>query len=294
MIPDFHHAAFPLARLLEEKRETVTVVLPAREVADTLGQVVTALRSLDPLVDQVLVVDAASEDGSAEIARVAGAEVRQEAELMPEFGPVLGKGDAMWRALSVAEGELVAYLDSDTRGFPAHFATGVLGPLICEEGVQLVKGSYRRPLDTGAGEVQDGGGRVTQLMARPLLSAFYPELAGFDQPLAGEVAARRALFERMSFGTGYAVETRMLLEARDLLPSEAMVQTDLEERRNHHQPLHQLGAMSYAVLSTVMDHLRREGRLADDELPPFRAADGGLVDLVTEQRPPMASLRAPA
>src|SRR3954471_12798588 len=129
LIRRFHHSDFDLRRLLERKTEPITVVLPAREVADTIGEIVERLLGLDPLIDQVLVVDATSRDRTAEVAARAGAEVHQEAELVPEFGRVLGKGDAMWRALSVARGELVAYLDSDTRDFSPHFALGVLGPL---------------------------------------------------------------------------------------------------------------------------------------------------------------------
>ena len=132
MIRGFHHSEFPLERLLERKREPITAVLPAREVAETVGPIVERLQSLDPLIDQILVIDAGSEDGTAEVAAAAGAEVHQESELLREFGPTLGKGDAMWRALTVARGELIVYLDSDTRHFSEHFATGMLGPLLCE------------------------------------------------------------------------------------------------------------------------------------------------------------------
>ena len=177
MIAHFSHADHPLEELIERKREAVTVVLPAREVADTIGPIVEELQTLGPLIDQVVVVDAASTDATAEIARSLGVEVHQENDLLPEFGEALGKGDAMWRALSVVRGDLVVYLDSDTREFSANFATGLLGPLIAEEGVDFVKGTYVRPFTTAGGErLPSGGGRVTELTARPLLSAFYPEL----------------------------------------------------------------------------------------------------------------------
>src|SRR3954451_14882721 len=204
--------------LLERKRSAVTVVLPAREVADTIGPIVERLLGLGDLVDQLLVVDAGSADGTAELAAGLGAEVRQENELMPAFGPVSGKGDAMWRALSAARGEIVVFLDSDTDEFSEHFATGLLGPLVCHDELSFVKAFYRRPFTTADGRrLPEGGGRVTELAARPLLSAFYPDLAGFAQPLAGELAARRELLVQMPFATGYAVETAMLLNARDLL-----------------------------------------------------------------------------
>jgi glucosyl-3-phosphoglycerate synthase len=296
LILSFHHSRFPLAELRERKEETVTVVLPTREVADTIGPIVDCVLGLDGLVDQVLVVDAASEDGTADLAERHGAEVRQESELMPELGPALGKGDAMWRALSVADGDLIVYLDSDTRRFSGHFVTGMLGPLIAEPELRFVKGFFRRPFASGNGYEQPmDGGRVTELAARPLLSAFYPELAAFAQPLAGEVAARRELFHEIPFATGYAVETSMLLNAHDLLGGTVgMAQVDLDVRRNRHQPLSELGPMAYAVLQVVMDRLRAEGRLMDGATPPFRAADGRLVPVDLVERPPFATLRAAA
>jgi len=272
-------------------------VLPTREVADTIGPIVERLLSLDGLVDQVLVVDAASRDGTADIAASLGAQVHQEAELLPEYGQVLGKGDAMWRALAVAEGELIVYLDSDTRDFSAHFATGMLGPLICEPGVvQFVKGHFRRPYAGPEGEPRPvDGGRVTELTARPLLSAFYPELAALVQPLAGEVAARRSFLDQLPFACGYAIETSMLLHARDLLGgTDGMAQVDLDERRNHHQPLRALGPMAYAVLRVILERLRSEGRLTDDHAPPFQTADGQLIQVELVERPPYATLRARA
>ena len=289
LIRRFHHSEFDRGRLLEQKTESITVVLPGREVADTVGQIVERLRSLEPLIDQIVVVDADSRDGTADVAARTGAEVYQEAHLMPEFGQVLGKGDAMWRALSVARGDLVLYLDSDTRDFSPHFATGMLGPLLCESGLQFVKGFFRRPYVRADGtQLPADGGRVTELTARPLLSAFYPELAGFVQPLAGEV-------ERIPFATGYAVETAMLLYARDTLGgTDGMAQVDLDVRLNRHQPLQQLGPMAYSVLRVILERLRSDGRLVDDHAPPFQTADGGLVQVEVVERPPYARLRARA
>jgi glucosyl-3-phosphoglycerate synthase len=294
LVRTFHHREFPLEHLLRRKRGTVSVVLPTREVADTIGEIVGALRSLGGLIDQILVVDAASSDGTADLAARHGAEVHQESDLVPELGPAMGKGDAMWRALSVARGDVIVYLDSDTRSFSPHFATGMLGPLFCHRHVQFVKGTFRRPF-TGEGEERPlDGGRVTELTARPLLSAFYPELASFVQPLAGEVAARRGVFELIPFATGYAIETSMLLHARDLLGVRAMAQVDLEERRNHHKPLPELGPMAYAVLRVILERLREEGRLVDDHAPPLQTADGRLIQVELVERPPYASLRTPA
>jgi glucosyl-3-phosphoglycerate synthase len=294
LIRRFHHSEFDLRRLLEHKRDPITVVLPAREVAPTIGQIVERIRSLDPLVDQIVVVDANSRDGTAEVAARAGAEVYQEAELMPDYGRVLGKGDAMWRAIEVVRGELVAYLDSDTRDFAPHFATGMLGPLIVEPELQFVKAFFRRPYLRADGTQQPlDGGRVTELTARPLLSAFFPELAAFVQPLAGEVAMRRPLLERLPFASGYAVETAMLLHARDALGgTDGMAQVDLDVRLNEHQPLARLGPMAYAVLQVIAERLRAEGRLLDDPPPPLQTGEGEVVQVEVVERPSHSALRA--
>jgi glucosyl-3-phosphoglycerate synthase len=280
----FHHSAYPAARIAAEREQSVTVCLPARECAATVGEIVRALGALREAgaIDEIVVIDAASHDGTAAVARSAGATVHQEAELLPQFGPVLGKGDAMWRALSVLQGELVCFLDADTLGFSAsaHFATGLLGPLVCEPGVSFVKAFYRRPFEHGGVALPEGGGRVNHLLARPALELFYPELAGVRQPLAGEVAARRELLEKLPFTTGYGVEIAMLLDVWDLLGGEGVAQVDLEVHRNSHQSLQALAPMARTVLATIARRLQRDGRLSGLEL------DESLVE-----RPPLAGVR---
>ncbi len=253
--------------------------LPTRECARTVGEIVACLVELREagVLDEVVVVDAASADGTAAVAERAGASVLQERQLMPSLGPVLGKGDAMWRALSVLEGDIVCFMDADTERFRSHFLSGLLGPLVCEAGVSFVKAFYRRPLLADG----DGGGRVNRLMARPALALFYPQLAGVRQPLSGEVAARRELLERVPFATGYGVEIAMLIDVWRELGLEAMAQVDLDEHHNRHQPLAALEPMARTVLATIAARLEREGRLA--------GADGGPVE-----RPPLASVTAPA
>jgi glucosyl-3-phosphoglycerate synthase len=241
---------FPLERLLGAKRASIALVLPAREVAPTIGPIAgRAARLRDAgLLDEVLVVDADSRDGSARIAAAAGLTVLRESELSPELGPALGKGDAMWRALRTLDADVVAFADTDTEEFGDHFLTGLLGPLICEPEVQLVKGFFKRPFRAGDTLAPSGGGRVTELMARPLLNLHAPELAVFDQPLAGEVAARRELLERIPFSAGYGVEIAMLIDAWRLTGLDGLAQVDLGVRRQPHQPLRDLSAMAYAVL----------------------------------------------
>ena len=247
-----HHSEFPREELLARKEETLSVVFPAREVASTVGTCVEAALSLGELVDQVLVVDAASADGSAEVARAAGAEVVQEAELRPDAGPVLGKGDAMWRALDAARGALVVFVDADSENFAPHFITGLAGPLLHGE-ADFVKGAYSRPFVAGDVEVPDGGGRVTELCAKPLLRALFPELAGFRQPLAGEIGGRHELFRRIPFVTGWGAEIAMLIDVWRAVGIERMAQVDIGERRQAHQSLEDLGRMADAVLATALD-----------------------------------------
>ncbi len=265
----FHHSRYSAERIAAERSASVSVCLPARECARTVGSIVTELVALRELgaVDEIVVVDAGSQDGTAEIAERAGAHVWQESELMPSHGPVLGKGDAMWRALSALDGELVCFLDADTERFSAHFATGLLGALVCEADVSFVKAFYRRPLGEEGAASGEGGGRVNHLLARPALALFYPELAGVRQPLAGEIAARRELLRSLPFATGYGVEVAMLIDAWRAVGLDAIAQVDLDEHRNPHQPLSALTTMAATVLGAVVRRAAQDGRVSDVELP---------------------------
>jgi glucosyl-3-phosphoglycerate synthase len=281
----FHHSVYPAGRIAAERTQSVSVCLPARECAATVGEVVAVCLKLaeQGVLDEVVVVDAGSRDGTAEIAADAGARVLQEAELMPSQGPVLGKGDAMWRALASLEGELICFLDADTRHFSASFVTGLLGPLICEPRTSFVKAFYRRPLLAAGEPPGEGGGRVNHLTARPALSLFYPELAEVRQPLAGEVAARRELLESVPFETGYGVEVAMLIDVWRQVGLDGMAQVDLDEHDNPHQPLSALAPMARTVLATIARRLREDGVLG--EIP---GTDGE----APVERPPLVGLEA--
>lgn len=294
----FAHDQFPAERLAAEREATVSICLPARNEARTIGPILQQLLPLLELgaADQIAVLDN-STDGTGEIARRLGAEVHDQEQLMPELGPVLGKGDAMWRALPALRGELVCFLDADSERFGAHFACGLLGPLLLGERISFVKGFYRRPFRVGDTVFPDGGGRVTELTARPLLNLFYPDLAGIEQPLAGELAARRELLERLPFVTGYGVDIALLLDAYREVGLDAIAQVDLEVRQNAHQPLRDLGPMAYSVLHAVSSRLEREGRLRGPLPTGFISpGDGGWQALASEpvERPPLVSLRAAA
>jgi glucosyl-3-phosphoglycerate synthase len=218
---------------------------------------------------------------------------------MPSYGPVLGKGDAMWRALSVLKGDLICFLDADSKRFSAHFASGLLGPLVCEQGVSLVKAFYRRPLYEGARSEQEGGGRVNHLTARPALELFYPQLAHVRQPLAGETAGRRELLERLPFATGYGVEIALLIDAWREVGLQGIAQVDLDEHHNRHQPLSALEPMALTVLATIAARLEREGRLTGEgplaaQTASLVAGDGHPAALAPAERPALQTVAAEA
>lgn len=277
----YDHATFSdvedLARRKLEQGLTVSLVLPCRNVADTVGRIVDQIHAVNdrapmnaPLVDQILAVDADSEDGTMEVAARHGAEVYSENELLSHYGGAHGKGDAMWRSLSVVRGDLVMYADADTRDFEQQFVYGTLGPIICVPQVRFVKGAFRRPFKSSETVEQDGGGRVTELTTKPLFNLFYPELAGFVQPLAGEFAADKELFSSIPFLTGYAVETGIMIDVFRKVGLGAMAQADLGTRQNRHQHLRDLSRMSYSVVRAVARRLRQEARLnqaRDQDLP---------------------------
>ena len=289
-------------RLRAGKAETtVTVIVPTRDCAETIDRVVrdtVGSAVSHGLVDEVVVVDAGSGDGTASRAAAAGAQVLQQDELRPDLGPALGKGDAMWRALQVTDGDVVCFLDGDTADPDPRHLLGLLGPLLTDPAVQLVKGAFDRPMRTAGGVLPHEGGRVTELMARPLLNLHEPRLAGFAQPLAGEFAARRSVLEAIPFPVGYGVEIAVLIDALRNVGLDALAECHLGSRQNRHQPLRALGEMAYAVLVAMERRLPgRAAQPAGQYLRPWE--DGAVVAVPVLERPPVLGrarerLRAPA
>jgi glucosyl-3-phosphoglycerate synthase len=263
-----------LRRIADAKRRrglSVSLILPTLNVADTLRPILLDLDRLrsgeTALLDQVIVVDGRSTDGTVRIAENAGVDVYQQDALMPQLGPALGKGDAMWRALGQVDGDVIAFADTDTRGFRCESVGAMLAPLLVDPDIQFVKAAFRRPFAAVNSVTPDGGGRVTELTAKPLFNLFFPPLTGFAQPLAGEFAGRRDLLRALPFFTGYGVETGLLIDTLRRVGLRAMAQVDVGTRQNRHQPLADLGRMSYAVLRTVLRRLDdpdlgESGRLA--------------------------------
>jgi glucosyl-3-phosphoglycerate synthase len=295
-----------LDALLRAKRRgghRVSVVLPARNEEATVGRLVADVREhwmrRVPLVDELLVVDSDSTDATAAVARAAGADVVATTDVLPAHGTRPGKGEALWKSLAATSGDLVVFLDSDLVGDVTHYVPGLLGPLLEDPHVLYVKGCYTRPLELG-GQVQAaGGGRVTELTARPLLNALWPELAGFVQPLGGEYAGRRSALELVPFVSAYGVEIGLLIDMLQLGGLSSLAQVDLGERRHTSQPQEALGTMAGQVVSTVLARaeLRRTGhhRLdASGLLTQFRREGTGFVPrsstVAVDERPPMSTV----
>jgi glucosyl-3-phosphoglycerate synthase len=283
--------------LLRRKQETgltASLVVPARNEAATVGDVVGRVRETlmetSTLLDEIIVIDSDSTDGTFAAATDAGAVVHRSHEIRPDLGTNPGKGEAMWKSLFVTRGDLIVFMDADLVDWDTHFVRGLLGPLLSEKGVALVKGFYERPLrDESGNEASLEGGRVTELVARPLIALEWPGLSSLVQPLAGEWAVRRDLFERLSVPTGYAVELAALIDAHRLLGPQAIAQVDLGRRMHRHQALRDLGAMAVQILAAssrrstgsapehvALDQPRKAGEAIDtvrreiplDERPP--------------------------
>jgi glucosyl-3-phosphoglycerate synthase len=291
-----------LAARKAELGHTVSVVLPARNEADTIEGVVRACQELaGTLVDEVVVIDGGSDDATPALAAEAGAVVHSDTLIMPEYGPGLGKGDALWRGLSVTKGDIVVYVDTDIRNPHPRFVYGLLGPLLADPTLQLVKAFYDRPVEMGKILHPSGGGRVTELLARPLLNLFWPELAALVQPLSGEYAGRRELLECLPFFTGYGVELGMLVDTLRLAGAQAIGQVDLEERIHRNQDLEALSRMAFGIAQVAARRLTAEGRLGQGaELPQayaqFTRSEEGVAQVTHQievvERPPMRSLAA--
>lgn len=292
-----------MPQLLNAKRAagaagSISVVLPALNEEATVGAIVEALRrdlmEDVPLIDELMVVDSGSTDRTSEVAAAAGAKVVHRDEILPRMPAVQGKGEVLWRSLLAASGEIVCFVDADLRDFDSRFVSGIVGPLLTEPSVQLVKAMYDRPLGDNPTQAKQGG-RVTELVARPLLNLHWPQLAGVVQPLGGEYAARRSLLERLPFPVGYGVELGMLIDTLHLAGLDAVAQVDVGVRKHRHQDGQALGRMAAAILRTAQSRLPGSVMPMRVGLTQFeRTDDGGFSPqtyaINAEERPPMATI----
>jgi glucosyl-3-phosphoglycerate synthase len=299
-------SAIDLDALMRTKRRgghRVSVVLPARNEASTVGHLVADLREhwmrRIPLVDELLVVDSDSTDATAAVARAAGADVVATTDVLPAHGTRPGKGEALWKSLAATTGDLIVFLDADLLGDVTHYVPGLLGPLLADPQVDYVKGCYTRPLEVDGRIQPAGGGRVTELTARPLLNALWPELAGFVQPLGGEYAGRRSALEQVPFVSSYGVEIGLLVDLLRLGGLSSLAQVDLGVRRHTSQSQEALGAMAGEVVSTVLaraesDRPGARPLAASGLLTQFRHDGSGFVPrsraVAVDERPPMATV----
>jgi glucosyl-3-phosphoglycerate synthase len=271
----------------------VSVVIPARDEAPTIGAIVSGIRAelVDgiQLVDELVVIDSDSTDATARIAVDNGARLYPAHTIRPDLGSYPGKGEALWKAQFVTSGDVLVFIDADLTGWGTHFVTGLLGPLLTDDRVQLVKGFYDRVLDDGSGRVAPHGGRVTELVARPLLSLYWPELTDVVQPLAGEWAIRRSAFETLAVPVGYAVEMATLLDVFAACGADGIAQVDLGERAHTHQSVHDLGVMAAEIIAVAARRRAGESPRESAALwqfdrhadPPWRAREVPMAE-----RPP--------
>jgi glucosyl-3-phosphoglycerate synthase len=292
---------WPVQGLIEAKKRldvSISVVIPARNEERTVAGVVTALADAlmteCGLIDELVVMDSDSTDATFEVAAQAGATVYRAREVAPELGGYLGKGEALWKSLLVARGDLLVFVDADLTHWGTHFVTGLLGPLLADEQVMLAKGFYERLYTSGDGSASADGGRVTELVARPLLNLWWPELAYVVQPLAGEWAARRSLMESLPIPVGYGVELATLLDTASRHGLDAVAQVDLGSRGHKHQSSHDLAVMAAELMVVAERRRHRTSPAAPASLHQFvRTADGIARrprPVPTRERPPVMSL----
>ncbi len=283
----FHHERFAdVERLLALKNgQQISVCIPTLNEAATIGQIVTLIReNLSELVDEVLVIDSGSSDATQEIARAAGASVHLAADISPDGTAYRGKGENLWKALHIACGDLICYVDGDITNFHPGFITGLLGPLLTNPNIDYVKAYYERPLHHGPTSQATGGGRVSEILIRPLVALFYPELGEISQPLAGEYAARRSTLTALPFPIGYGVEIAHLIDLAQDGKLSRIAQTDLDKRAHRNRPDEELGSMAFALLQVIFRRLERDGKIS--LLTPLPTLYQG-QDLQEPERPPL-------
>lgn len=268
----FHHSDFSdidaLVRLKKETGQRISVCIPTRNEERTIGEIVSMIqRELCDrfgLVDEILVIDSDSSDLTRTVAKAAGARVYQSAEIAPEYGGFLGKGENLWKALKVSVGDLVCYVDGDIRNFHLGFLLGLIGPILSSPEIDYVKAFYQRPFLVDGMAQAHGGGRVSEILVKPLLSLFYPCLCEVIQPLSGEYAARRSLLNRLAFPTGYGVEVAHLIDLFQMGAWERLAQCDLDRREHHHRSDVELGDTAFAILQVIFRRLKRDGKVSVD------------------------------
>ncbi len=263
----FHHQQYAdIGRLVELKDKSdysISVCLPTLNVETTVGRILEVFRDeliqKHSLIDELAIIDSGSRDKTVEIARELGATVYDDREILPHLEQASGKGEALWKSLYALKGDIIVWIDSDIRNIHPRFVYGLVGPLLEDAEIGYVKGFYRRPIRVAQVVRPTGGGRVTELVSRPLINLYYPHLAGLIQPLSGEYAGRREVFDSVPFFTGYGVETCLNIDISEKFGMKSIAQVDLEVREHRNQPLDALSRMSFGILQAVFKHLAEDG-----------------------------------
>lgn len=305
----FHHSQFFDQReLLKQKEKTglsISLCIPTLNEESTIGKEIVIFRSelmeRYPLVDEIAVIDSGSTDKTMEVAAAFGADTYFAGDILPDQGHKRGKGENLWKAIYQLKGDIICYVDADIKNIHPRFCYGLVAPLLYRPEIQYVKAFYDRPLAFSQGIRPSGGGRVTEILVRPLFSLFAPELTALIQPLSGEYAVRRRVLEQLSFPIGYGVETSHILDVYSQWGMEAFGQTDLDQRIHRNQETLSLGKMSFGILQSFLGRLNRMG--LQGELPPlhdvlrqFQAQDNEYHqvehEIREEERPPMIEIEA--
>ena len=264
----FHYSQFSdIEGSVDEKHKKnlkISLCLPTLNEAKTIGKEIVIMKSelmtRIPLLDEIVVIDSGSSDDTVSIARSFDAKVYLADDILPDQEKFRGKGENLWKALYICEGDIIVYLDADIKNIHHRFAYGLLGPLLLNDGIKYTKAFYDRPIAIGKSRVRPtGGGRVTELVIRPMFSLFFPELTQILQPLSGEYAGYRDVFERIPFPIGYGVETSMILDICEQWGLDVIAQVDLEKRVHRHQDTKALGRMSFVVMKTFFNRLEKLG-----------------------------------
>jgi glucosyl-3-phosphoglycerate synthase len=305
----YHHSQFRDLRALVEAKEkaglTISLCIPTLNEEKTIGKEVVIFRSelmqRYPLVDEIAIIDSGSTDKTLEIAANFGADTYLAADILPDLDPKRGKGENLWKAIYQLRGDIIVYIDADIKNIHPRFVYGLVAPLIHNPKMQYVKAFYDRPLAFSQGIRPSGGGRVTEILIRPLFSLFFPELTAIIQPLSGEYAVRRDVLEEIPFPIGYGVETSHLIDVYSRYGMEAFGQTDLDQRVHRNQPTRSLGKMAFGILQTFLSRAEKLGVIK--ELPDMstilrqfqvndRIFETVEYQIVEEERPPMATIDA--
>jgi glucosyl-3-phosphoglycerate synthase len=305
----FHHGEFwDILKLVEEKERKglkISLCIPTLNEENTIGKEIVILKSelmeRYPLIDEFAVIDSGSEDKTLEVAASFGADTYLAADILPEVGDKRGKGENLWKAIYQLEGDIIIYVDADIKNIHPRFVTGIVAPLIHHDTIKYCKAFYDRPMAYSNGIRSSGGGRVTEILIRPLFSLFFPELTSLIQPLSGEFAVRREVLERIPFPIGYGVETAHILDVYREWGLEAFGQCDLDQRIHRNQSTNALGKMSFGILQTFINRLKSYGMV--DKLPEMSTiyrqfqAEGNRYEQLTREiveyeRPPMITIPA--